>query len=198
MTTSAPDTTRRTADSSEPLHELLDERWSPRSYDPEATIDDAELTALLEAARWAPSASNHQPRRFIAGRRGTATFDSILAGLVSFNAQWAERAALLVVAIAEPETEAGDVRRWAEYDLGTSIAHLTVQAHALGLHVHQMGGIDVDALRASFDLDERLVPVTVTAVGVVAGAELLEGVLAERETQPRTRLPLDEVVLRSE
>lgn len=187
--------TTRTSDTAVPIVDLLDERWSPRSYDPTAEISDAQLTALLEAARWAPSASNMQPRRFLVGRRGTKTFDTILANLMGFNTVWAGNSAALVVAVAETATEEGDARRWAEYDLGGAMGALTVQAHAEGLHVHQMGGIEVDGLRAAFDLPERLLPVAVAAVGVVDSADKLPEKLAERETLPRTRLTLDELVL---
>ncbi|NII40897.1 nitroreductase [Curtobacterium flaccumfaciens] len=188
-------TLSRSTDSSQPLVPLLEERWSPRSYDETATISDDQLDALLEAARWAPSAANTQPRRFIVGRRGTRTFDAIHATLMGFNGAWAHRAGALLVAIAEPVTADGDERRWAEYDLGQSIAALAVQAHAEGLHLHQMGGFEVDAVRAAFDLPEHLVPVTVTAIGHVADAAQLDEKAAEREVAPRTRLPLDEVVL---
>lgn len=198
LTTSATESTRRTADASVPLVELLHERWSPRSYDETAEVDETTLRALLEAARWAPSAANTQPRRFVVGRRGTATFDTIHRTLAGFNSVWTPRAAVLIVGIAETESADGTPMRWAEYDLGQALAHLTVQAHAAGLHVHQMGGFDADALRAAFDLEERQRPVTVTAIGVVAEADRLDEQLAERERLPRTRLPLDELVLRSE
>lgn len=188
-------TLTRNTDSSQPLVDLLEERWSPRSFDPDATIADDTLDALLEAARWAPSAANLQPRRFIIGRRGTPTFDAIENQLVGFNRAWAFRASALLVAIAEVTTEDGDARRWAEYDLGQSVAALAVQAHAEGLHVHQMGGFDVDGLRAAFALPERLIPVTVSAIGTVASPSLLDENAAARETAPRTRLALDEVVL---
>ncbi|MBF4575762.1 nitroreductase family protein [Frondihabitans sp. VKM Ac-2883] len=195
-TTDQSATTARTSETSVPLVDLLDERWSPRSFDPTATVSDDQVTALLEAARWAPSALNLQPRRFIVGRRGTATFDTILANLMGFNTLWAGNAAALVVAIAETESEAGDARAGAQYDLGLAVSALTVQAHAEGLHVHQMAGIEVDGLRSAFDLPARLLPVTVSAVGVVAPADQLPEKLAERETLPRTRLELDSLVLR--
>lgn len=195
MTTTDQISTTRSSDTSVPLVPLLDERWSPRSYDPTAEISDETLTALLEAARWAPSAANTQPRRFIVGRRGTPTFDTILANLMGFNNVWAGNAAALLVAVAETVDDEGKPRTWAQYDLGLAVSALSVQAHAEGLHTHQMGGIEVDGLRAAFELDERLVPVTVTAIGVVAEADKLPEKLAERETLPRTRLPLDELVL---
>lgn len=194
-TTAAP-STLRTAETSVPLVPLLDERWSPRSFDPTAEISDRQLDALLEAARWAPSAANTQPRRFVVGRRGTATFDTIVKALMGFNAAWAGNASALVVAVAETSTVEGEVRQWAEYDLGQAVAHLTVQAHAEGFHTHQMAGVEWDEIVVAFGLTDNLKPVTVTAVGVVDEADKLIEALAERETAPRERLPLSELVLR--
>lgn len=188
--------TLRTAETSVPLVSLLDERWSPRSFDPTAEISDRQLDALLEAARWAPSAQNHQPRRFIVARRGSESFDTIVGTLMSFNAMWAGNAAALIVAVAETSTVEGDARPTAEYDLGQAVAHLTVQAHAEGFHTHQMAGVEWDEIVAAFGLTDNLKPVTVTAVGVVDEADKLIEALAERETAPRERLPLSELVLR--
>jgi nitroreductase len=193
--TTAP-STRRTAETRVPLVPLLDERWSPRSFDATATISDSQLDALLEAARWAPSASNQQPRRFVVARRGTADFDTLVGALVGFNAAWADKASALIVGIAETSTVEGETRPFARYDLGQAIAHLTVQAHAEGFHTHQMAGVDFDVVRAAFELTDNLEPVTVTAVGVVDEADKLAEALAEREVAGRTRLPLDELVLR--
>ena len=194
-TTADDQGTARTADSSVPLAPLLAERWSPRSFDRDAEITEEQLTALLEAARWAPSASNLQPRRFIAARRGTPEFDTIHDALVGFNAAWAGDASALVVAVAETSSVTGDLRPFAEYDLGQAVAHLTVQAHAEGLHVHQMAGVEWDRLVAAFGLTENLKPLTVSAIGTVAPADRLVDALAEREVAPRERLSLDELVL---
>jgi nitroreductase len=189
-------TTPRTATTSAPILDVLAERWSPRSFDGTAAISDATLASLLEAARWTPSANNSQPWRFIVARRGTAEFDRIVATLAGFNGAWAGSAAALVVALAETVDAEGKARPWAVYDLGQSIAHLSVQAHHEGLHVHQMAGFDKDGVRAAFGVDERFDPVTIAAVGTVASPdELPNDALRERETAPRTRLPLDELVL---
>lgn len=189
----------RRATTAAPIEELLAMRWSPRSFDPEAVLSDEQVASLLEAARWAASASNLQARRFLVGRRGTTTFDRIAEHLMGFNQVWAPTASLLVVAIAvtAPEDPAAPLgaHRWAEYDLGQSVANLAIQAHALGLHVHQMGGIEVAGLQQAFGLPARYLPVTVTAVGTAAGPEALPEKLAAREHAERTRLPLSELVL---
>jgi nitroreductase len=192
-------TTDRRALTDAPIDEILAMRWSPRSFDPDAVVTDEQVTSLLEAARWAASASNVQPRRFIVGKRGTATFDRIERHLMGFNRVWAPNASLLVLAIAVTGPEEADrpagAYRWAEYDTGQSMANLASQAHALGLHAHPMGGIEVEDLRREFDLPERYLPITVTAVGTVASPDLLPEKYRLRETAERTRLPLDELVL---
>ncbi|MUK00542.1 nitroreductase [Vibrio cholerae] len=195
MTISPDTTTTRTAQTRVPIVRELADRWSPRSFDPEALVTESQLDALLEAARWAPSASNHQPRRFIVARRGTHPFDAILSALVGFNAAWAHNASALIVGIAESSTVEGDLRPYAEYDLGQAVAHLTVQAEAEGLSTHQMAGVEWDVIVAAFDLADNLKPMTVTAVGTVDEADKLPQALAERELAPRTRQPLEEMVL---
>jgi nitroreductase len=190
----APATTR-TAETSVPLVPQLAERWSPRSFDPTATVSERQLDALLEAARWAPSANNSQPARFIVATRGSHHFDTIVGALVGFNAAWAVDASALIVAVAETSSIEGDIRPSAEYDLGQAVAHLSVQAQAEGLHTHQMAGVEWETLVAAFDLADNLKPMTVTAVGVVDRPERLADALAEREVAPRSRRPLTELVL---
>ncbi|MEC5198667.1 nitroreductase [Arthrobacter sp. PL16] len=188
-------TTARLADTRVPIVDELARRWSPRSFDPEATVSDAQLDALLEAARWAPSASNNQPRRFIVARRGTHAFDAMVSALMGFNAAWAHQASALILGIAETSTVDGDPRPYSEYDLGQAVAHLSIQAENEGLATHQMAGVEWDRIVAAFDLTENLKPITITAVGTVDDADKLPEALAERETAPRTRLPLEELVL---
>ena len=185
----------RSADTSAPLLPALAERWSPRAFDPEAVVDETKLASALEAARWSPSANNSQPWRFIVARRGTAAFDSIVANLMGFNQAWAGSASVLVVAVAEVIDAEGAERRWATYDIGQAVAHLTIQAHHDGLHTHQMGGFDAAGLRAAFDLDERFLPVSVTAVGMLGDADALPEPLRERELAPRTRTALDDLLV---
>jgi nitroreductase len=193
ITTTSPD---RLADTRVPISDVIAARWSPRSFDANAEIDETALVSALEAARWAASASNTQPWRFIVGRRGSDTYRLISENLVGFNAAWASTAAALVVNIAEVEREDGTPLRWAEYDLGQAAATFSLQAHKNGLHTHPMGGFDVEGIRRAFALEERFVPVTVTAVGAIGSPEALESeVLRSRETAPRVRKPFEDVVL---
>lgn len=189
------DLTSRHADTDAPLITALVERWSPRAYDPAAELSDGDVRTMLEAARWAPSANNVQPWRFIVARRGTEAFTTVHDALMGFNQAWADSAAALVVNIAEVADEAGKPRPWAKYDLGQAVAHMSVQAQHDGLHTHQMGGFDAARLAEAFGLREGLEVVSITAVGKVGDASALPEPLREREVAPRSRKPLDELVI---
>lgn len=189
------DLTSRKADTSAPLIDALVDRWSPRAFDPAAVVDADVLRTILEAARWAPSANNSQPWRFIVARRGTPEFAAIHAAMVGFNRAWADSAAALIVNVAEIADADGVPRPWARYDLGQAVAHLTVQAQHEGLHTHQMGGFDAGRLHEAFGLADNLEAVSITTIGVLGDVDALPEALREREVAPRLRKPLDELVL---
>ncbi|SBS72565.1 nitroreductase family protein [uncultured Microbacterium sp.] len=176
----------RTASTDAPILDVLAERWSTRIFDPVAPLDEAALASALEAARWAPSANNTQPWRFIVARRGTEAHAAVVATLVGFNQSWATDAAALVVFAATTEVD-GRPQHFATYDTGQAAAHFTVQAHASGLHTHQMGGFDRAAIAAAFGLGADITPLTVMAVGALGDVAGAPEPLRERELAPRTR-----------
>lgn len=178
-----------------PLTRLLAERWSPRGFDPSYRLADDELTALLEAARWAPSANNSQPWRFLVARRDDQHFDALAGLLAAGNRSWAPRASALILVAAQTVDETGRERPWARYDTGQAVSSLTVQAEAHGLSVHQMGGFDADAAQHVFGIGPDLSPVVVLAVGRHDPDAPLPEQLAVRERAPRTRDPLDLLLL---
>ncbi|MBO0980828.1 nitroreductase family protein [Microbacterium sp. SD291] len=187
----------RTAPTEHPVLDVLAARWSTRAYDAETAIDEAKLSAALEAARWSPSAYNLQPWRFIVARRGTALHAQVVDSLVEFNQLWAANAAVLIVAIAETESEDGKAISHAVYDLGQAVAHFSVQAHNDGLLVHQMSGFDPEVVREFADLAPRFSATTVIAVGELGDAAGLPEGLQQAETAPRVRRAIDETVVLS-
>jgi len=160
---------RKTARTAVPVHPLLAERWSPRAFDPAHEIGDEALAALLEAARWAPSAQNSQPWRFLVTRRGEAAHDRLFAALTPGNQAWAGSASALILVAASTAADDGRPQPWALYDTGQAVAALVTQAQADGLSVHQMGGFDTGAVRAEFGLTDSLTPVVVLAIGQAGG-----------------------------
>src|SRR4051794_15148603 len=185
----------KAATTAAPLHPLLAERWSPRALDAGHDLPVDQLTALLEAARWAPSASNTQPWRFAVALRGSAEYDAVLDALAPGNRAWAHAASALVIAAAETAGPDGAPRPWAVYDTGQAVAHLSVQAEHEGLAVHQLGGFDRDRVAALLAAPGEVTPLVVLVVGRRADEVQLPEPFASRETAARDRLPLDQLLL---
>jgi nitroreductase len=185
---------RKPATTAVPVHSLLAERWSPRGFDQHHQVSDDQVTALLEAARWAPSAGNSQPWRSLVTRRGELAHRQLFAALAPGNQAWADAASALILVAARTAAD-GAAQPWAQYDTGQAVALLVTQAQAQGLSVHQIGGFDGDAVRAEFALDEELTPVVVLAVGRADPDAELPSHLAAREAAPRTRHPVSDLLL---
>ncbi|UKD52816.1 nitroreductase family protein [Amycolatopsis sp. FU40] len=183
---------RKPAETSVPVAPAIAERWSPRAYDETAVITDAQLTALLEAARWAPSFGNTQPARYLVGRRGDPAFPRILATLNSGNQAWAFRASALLIGVMVTTNEKGEVP-YADYGLGLATENLVLQAVELGLIAHQMAGFSPEQVHEEFGLPEDAVARVAIAVGSPGDPSVLDDPRRiERELAPRRRLPLAE------
>ena len=169
------------------IHELLARRWSPRTFSPRP-VDPASLAQLFEAARWAPSSFNAQPWSFIVATREDAEgYNRLLSTLVDPNRQWAQHAPMLILAVAKLDyNHIARPNRHAFYDLGQAVAHLTFQATALDLTVHQMGGFNSGLARELFAIPAGYEPVAVLALGYQDGPS--------PDPAARTRKPLSEFV----
>ena len=182
--------------SEHPIAEQFLTRWSPRALSGEP-LAESQVLALLEAARWAPSASNIQPWRFVYGLAGTSGFDAILAGLVPFNQGWAKQAsALLVVlskttSVAPGQTEAKP-NAWHAFDAGAAWMSLALQAQHDGLVTHAMGGFVADTLRSGLDIPADVAVHAVVAIGKPGDKAALPEALQAREL-PSSRLPLSQL-----
>ena len=71
-------------------------------------LSNEELMPIFEAARWAPSAFNSQPWRFIYAKRNTVReedWNRFFDLLVEGNKEWAKNAPTLTVVISKKEVE---------------------------------------------------------------------------------------------
>lgn len=182
------------ADTSVSLHPLIAERWSPRAFDNNALIPGEDLAAIFEAARWAPSAFNAQPWKFVLGLRGDENFNSITSVLVPFNQEWAARASALVLTNVIGFREDGTENQTAMYDTGLAVSLMTVEANHRGYEVHQMSGFDHAAAKSKFPLGAGVEPVTCIAIGKRTSPDSLSDEIKAREVAPRTRKALNEIV----
>lgn len=152
------------------IHPLLAGRFSPYRFDPSAVVDDHALGLLLEAARWAPSAGNSQPWGFFIGRPGEPEHDRVLPHLAPSSARWATDASLLIVTLTRRHVDDTQLlySEFADYDLGQAVAHMTVQAQAMGLAAHQFRAFDLEGLTKELDPNPGWVIVSMVAVGKAA------------------------------
>jgi nitroreductase len=178
------------------IHPLLAERWSSRAYDASKSITREQIIALLEAARWAPSCYGDQPWRFVVWDKAEDAdgWQQALACLVPGNQSWVKDGSLLMLITADSLFKHnGKTNRWGQYDTGAAAENLCLQAEAMGLSAHQMGGFDVDKARALASVPEQYSLMAMLSVGHPAKLESLSEELKQRETAPRKRRDLNEL-----
>ena len=186
---------KKDAITSVPIHDLLARRWSPRAYDPKRPVSREQLKVLLEAGRWAPSCNGDEPWRYLIWDKGRDPqgWQKAFDCLSENNKKWVKNVPLLMLSCAGSTFEAtGKPNRWTQHDTGAASVSMALQAVALGLIVHQMGGWDVDKARAAFDIPADYTPMAMIAVGYQTGPEILDEETKAKEMRPRARKPIAE------
>lgn len=179
-----------------PIAPVLADRWSGRAYDASKPVSREQTIALLEAARWAPSCFGDQPWRFMVWDKhlDAASWQQAFDCLVPGNQGWVQHAPLLFLITADTLfNHNGKPNRWGQYDTGAAAENLCLQASAMGLMAHQMGGFDADKTRATFAIPEQYTLMAMLSVGYPADISTLSGETLERETAPRSRRALGEL-----
>ena len=182
-----------------PVMQAVSRRWSPYVYDPGREVSRADLESLFEAARWAMSAFNAQPWRYIVGVRGRSqeTWNGVWESLLEGNRGWTKNAPVLALGLAERNFEYnGKPNPTAFHDLGAASATLSYEAASRGLAVHQMSGIDPDAARERFSLPDSVQPFTALAIGYPGDPVAADEEFAGRDRRVRERKSLEEIIIR--
>lgn len=181
--------------SDHPVDALFTNRWSPRSFTGEP-VPDAVLQSAFEAARWAPSAFNAQPWRFLVARPGDEAWDGFLALLIAKNQLWAARASALILILSALKIERGGAvvdNGSHSFDAGAAWTNFAHQALLLGWHTHGIGGFDRAAARTRLGIPYDYEIEAFVALG-------RKGELADLDPQfhaaeaPNGRRPLSETV----
>ncbi|MDZ7750734.1 MAG: nitroreductase family protein [Gammaproteobacteria bacterium] len=181
-----------------PINALLHQRWSPYAFDLDRSVGKEDLHALFEAARWMMSSYNAQPWRYIVGvrQRTPEVWEKVFSVLLEGNQPWAKHAPVLALGLAVHRFEHnGKLNKAAVHDLGAASAGLTVEAAARGLFVHQMIGIDPEGARRTFNIPDEIEPFTGLAIGYRGDPSQIPDTYAGRESGPRERKPLDEIII---
>lgn len=177
-----------------PIDAQFVERWSPRAFADRPVTEEQVLT-VLEAARWAPSASNLQPWRFFYGVRGSAEFDTLLSLLVPFNEGWAKNAGALIFVTSVTSFDGSRQNITHSFDAGSAFMSLSLQAHSMGLIAHGMAGVDFEKAPLVLRLPDNLKLNAAVAIGYRGDPATLPEALQKREA-PSPRLPLTELAFK--
>ena len=172
----------------------MQNRWSPRAFD-ERPVELDKLYSIFEAARWSPSASNIQPWIYFIGLKSDHTYQKIVESLVEFNQMWAVNAPVLILNCGKTtRDDEGNINPTWQYDLGQSVAHLSLQAMEHEIYIHQMSGFDVLKAAELFQLPEDVQAVSVSALGYMGDPGMLHPRMQKSEIAGRSRKEMDTFV----
>jgi nitroreductase len=179
-----------------PINELMRRRWSPRAFEEGRPVEREKVLSMLEAANWAPSCFNDQPRRFLVfDGSDSAALERARQCLSPGNA-WAIKAPVLILSVARETFEQnGKPNRWAQHDTGLATQNLLLEGVELGLAVHPMAGYDADRARKEFSIPDGFTPIAMIAVGYPYRGKLddLDEKLRAKELAARERREIGEI-----
>lgn len=160
---------------------IFPNRWSPRALSQEM-ISDKDLMSLFEAARWAPSAFNSQPWRFLYARRGSEEWELFFDTLADFNKMWTKDASYLLLVISRKNFEYNNKQNPTHvFDTGAAWENLALQASIMGLVAHGMSGFDYDKARENLEVPDDYEIIAMVAVGKRGKKEDLPEMLRDKE-----------------
>ena len=124
-------------------------------------IERSQLEQVLEAARWAPSAGNRRPHRFVAVQD-----QPTLRVLRMVSPGMFQRPpAVVLICIDRDEGDISPRDLSVYYDVGTSAENMLLAAHSMGLGAGIVTSFCKEAVRVVLNLPERLSPHMFICVG---------------------------------
>lgn len=134
-------------------------------------LKDGQLEKLVEAARWAPSAGNMQPWRFV-----VVTDDETKRQLAadSYGQMFVAEAPLVIGVLVLPEESAlryGDRGRrlYSIQDTAAAVQNILLTAYEMGLGSCWVGAFDDGAVAKTLECGPEEIPVALVPVGWPAG-----------------------------
>ena len=167
--------------SPEAVLNLLKRRRSIRRYRPDP-VPDEMVEQLLEAGRWAPSASNRQPWDFIVVR-DEAIRQQVAQHAAFYFIRWAHAAEAPLLIVLCGDARNRFYRQFLHEDIGLAGGQIMLQAKALGLGTCWIGALDRKAMAGILKLPDHLEIVGLLTVGFPA-----------ENPPPTSRKPLAEIV----
>jgi nitroreductase len=166
--------------------ELIKSRRSDRHFS-DRPVTQAEIDALIEAFRWAPSSTNRQPWRllFAVSAAARAVYDDALS---AGNKPWAPAAPVKILVIGNPaeQPDRNGMHVWL-LDCGLALENMLLQGYAMGMTIHAMAGYDEKKLLSGFQIPEPFRVAAVVAAGWRGKVESLPEEVRAKDLKPRVR-----------
>ncbi|MFN2169134.1 MAG: nitroreductase family protein [Anaerolineae bacterium] len=152
--------------------QVVQDRYSVRSFDPGVDVPPEIVERLLEAAISAPSAGNRQPWHFYVVRKAGKR-DKLAAA--AYGQAFVAQAPVVIVVCADAEQSAGrygDRGRelYCLQDTAAAVEHILLAAVALDLGGCWVGAFDETRAASALNLPARHRPVAILPIGKPAGA----------------------------
>jgi len=159
------------------LLELIKTRRSIRKYK-DKEVSKELIMKVLEAGRWAPSASNNQPWRFVV----VSDIDLIkkiglsctVLGVIN---RFVETAPVIVVIFSHAH------HRWVDVDCGICAQNIMLEAHSLGLGTCFIGAFKRKNIKNILGIPEKARIIGLITLGYTS-----------EEKQPTPRYEIDKIV----
>jgi nitroreductase len=196
--TATPISVLKLAETDSAIHDLIRTRWSPRAFS-NRDVSNQDLKSVLQAARWAASSYNEQPWRFFVVRKSDGdAYQRFLDTLVPANQAWAGKAPVLIIMAAKKTfSHNGSANYYGLHDAGQALAHLMLQATALGLHAHAMAGFSHEKAREVIGIPGDYDIGAAVALGYMGDVDELPEQTRKTELAKRQRKPLAEIAFGS-
>ena len=145
---------------------LLKERRSIRVYKPDP-VPAEMLEQILEAGRWAPSASNRQPWAFVVVQDPEIR-RQVASHAAYYFVRWAHVSEAPLLLVLCGNRKSGIYRQFLHEDIGLAGGQMMLQAHALGLGTCWIGGLDRKAISGILKVPDEWETVGLLTVGFPA------------------------------
>lgn len=146
--------------------ELIRQRYSVREYKP-IPVENEKLEKVLDAARLAPTAANHQPFQLIVIH--TKGREAELRRM--YHREWFIQAPIIICAVGittQGWVRGGDGKNYTEVDVSIAFDHLILEAANQGLGTCWIAAFNPDAVRQALGLPEEVEPIALTPLGYPA------------------------------
>ena len=160
--------------------ELVKNRYSCRAYKP-LDVEQKKLEYILECVRFAPSAVNKQPWRFLVvdNEDGKSKLQQC------YNRDWFKTAPMYIIATIRHDEEwvRGDGKRHGDIDIAIAVEHLCLAATEQGLGTCWVCNFDAALCKELFAFPANEEPAVIIPIGYAAD-----------DIKPKSRKEFDTIV----